>query len=120
MMYIAWLWAFPGILARGQSGGARAIREMVGRAVGQPGRRQVDREAPGQKKFQKPVFFTCFLRHPCDSHTVLKLKIRNSERGLQKMKKMTPLRILRILGILRILTADCISEPTNSHAPESG
>ena len=83
MMYIAWLWAFPGIPARGQSGGARAMREMVGRAVGPLGRQQVDREAPGQKKLQKTLFFTRFLRHPCDSHTVLKLKIRNFDRGLK-------------------------------------
>ena len=83
MMYIAWLWAFPGIPAREDSGCARAMREMVGWAVGPPGRRQVDREAPDQKKLQKPVFFIRFLRHPCDSHAVLKLKIRNFERGLK-------------------------------------
>ena len=33
---------------------------LVGLAVGPPGRRQVDREAPGQKKLQKTLFFIFF------------------------------------------------------------
>ena len=68
----------------------RAMRETVGWAVGPPGRRPAAASgqgsvegAPGPKNHPKPYVFVRFLKHPCDSHTVLKLKIRNFERGLK-------------------------------------
>ena len=50
-------------------------------------------EALGQQNNQKPLVFVCFLKHPCDSHTVLKLEIRNFDRGLKfEPKRRRPAR----------------------------
>ena len=55
---------------------------------GRAGDRAAGQAATGQeslwsKKLQKPLLSTRFLRHPCDSYSVLKIKIRNFERGFK-------------------------------------